>query len=125
MTIYADQIASTLELIAEKGQLVQWRQIRDTVPDAAQPWNTGAASHTDTDVSIVFLPINKEMRETLAFFGDTELLIGMTMGLMGAYSFTPSAKDIVIRDGVELKLFSVNTLAPDGPAILHTIVFQK
>ena len=64
------------------------------------------------------------MRETIAYLRGTEVPTGSVMGLMGAVNFEPSLKDVVIRDGKELRLENIDVLSPNGKTILYTVVFK-
>ncbi len=125
--VYDRQVAAAKRLIAAKGQAVTWRRLVDGSPtDPSKPWLPSAATTTDTAVSIVFLPMNRLGYESLTFMRDTEVPEGAYQGLMsGDVTFTPSIKDKVIRDGVQLEILNIDTLAPNGQAIIHTITFKK
>lgn len=120
------QVKTALKLIAKNGQAVKWRIVRDGAPvDSSQPWKpTQPATPVEHDVTICFLPINKEMRETIAYLRGTEVPTGSVMGYMGAVNFEPSLKDVVIRDGKELRLENIDVLSPNGQIILYTAVFK-
>ena len=126
MARFDRQVQTAKKLIAKNGQLVKWRIVRDAAPvDTAQPWKpTNPATPVEHDVTICFLPITKEMRETIAYLRGTEVPTGYVMGYMGAVNFEPSLKDVVIRDGKELRLFNVEELNPNGQTILYTMVFR-
>lgn len=64
------------------------------------------------------------MRETIAYLRGTEVQNGSVMGYMGAVNFEPSLKDVVIRDGKELRLENIDVLSPNGQTILYTVVFK-
>jgi hypothetical protein len=118
------QIATAQRLIANNGQTVQWRQSAPTV-NAAAPWVPGDNTNTDTDVSICFVPVQSSVtRKFLAAISGTDITVGKLAGLMGNVEFEPSIKDVVIRDGVELAITSIDLLSPNGQKILYTIEFE-
>lgn len=118
-------IQTALRLIAKNGQKVVWRAINDaTPPNPSQPWNPGAATPEDKDVVICFLPVDKETKETFTFMKGTEVPKGSVMGLMGNVPFEPNLKDVVIRDGKELRIANIDVLSPNGQKVLYTVVFQ-
>lgn len=118
-------IKTALRLIAKNGEKVKWRVIDDPVSvDPSQPWNPGLATPDDKDVIICFLPIDRQMMETLTFIKNTEVSKGSVMGLMGNVPFSPNLKDVVIRYGVELRIANINVLSPNGQKVLYTVVFQ-
>ena len=126
MARFDAQIKTALRLIAKNGQAAKWRIVRDGAPvDSSQPWKpTQPATPVEHDVTICFLPINKEMRETIAYLRGTEVPTGSVMGYMGAVDFEPSSKDVVIRDGVEMRIENIDVLSPNGQIILYTAVFK-
>lgn len=125
MARFDRQIQTALRLIAKNGQKVKWRVIDDAAPsDPSQPWNPGPATPVDRDVAICFLPVDRQTMETFNFIKGTEVPKGSVMGLMGQVPFDPNLKDVVIRDGVEMRIASIDLLSPNGQKILYTMVFQ-
>lgn len=126
MGTFDRQIATAKRLIEKNGQKITWRKPGTSTPDTDKPWLPVATTPTDyTDISIVFLPNNRINNELLRYFGATEVTTGNVRGLMWAVSFVPTANDIVLRAGVELRVKSIDTLAPNGQVILHTIEFHE
>lgn len=118
-------IQTALRLIAKNGEKVKWRVIDDAAaPDSSQPWNPGPATPEDKDVTICFLPVDRQTMETFTFIKGTEVPKGSVMGLMGNVPFNPNLKDVVIRDGVELRIANIDVLSPNGQKVLYTVVFQ-
>lgn len=125
MARFDRQIETAKRLIAKNGELVVWRVIDDALPvDPAKPWEPAAATPVNHDVSICFLPVDRQTMETFNFIKGTEVPKGSVMGLMGAVAFEPNMKDVVIRNGSELRIASLDALSPNGQAILYTVVFQ-
>lgn len=120
------QIQTAKRLIAKNGRAVKWRVVRDAAPaDPSQPWKpTNPATPVEHDVTICFLTVDKDTYETLSYMAGGEVPMGAVMGLMGAVNFEPSLKDVVIRDGKELRLFNIEELNPNGQTILYTMVFK-
>jgi hypothetical protein len=120
------QIQTAKRLIAKNGQAVKWRIVRDAAPaDPSQPWKpTNPATPVEHDVTICFLTVDKETYESLSYMTNGEVPMGAVLGLMGAVDFEPSLKDVVIRDGKELRLFNIEELNPNGQTILYTMVFK-
>ena len=118
-------IKTAQRLIAKNGEKVKWRVIDDAAaPDPSQPWNPGPATPEDKDVTICFLPVDRQTMETFTFIKGTEVPKGSVMGLMGNVPFNPNLKDVVIRDGVELRIANIDVLSPNGQKVLYTVVFQ-
>ena len=120
------QIQTAKRLIAKNGQAVKWRIVRDAAPaDPSQPWKpTNNATPVEKDATICFLTVDKETYESLSYMTNGEVPMGAVLGLMGAVDFEPSLKDVVIRDGKELRLFNIDELKPNGQTILYTMVFK-
>lgn len=115
------QISSASRLIARYGQLVKWRVVRNDTPvDYLQPWKRQEpTSFVEHDVSICFFSEG----DSLKYFKDSEVQTGSIVGYMGAVNFEPSLKDVVIRNNKELRIRSIDALAPNGQNILYTIAF--
>lgn len=127
MTVFNRQIATAKRLITKYGQSVVWQQIRDLPSiDSDEPWKAGgAATAVNITVKIVFIPNTRINYETLkAMIAGFEISTGQTLGYMAAQSFTPSRKDIVIRNGVQYRIEKVNELNVDGSPIIYTIAFN-
>lgn len=119
-------IQTALRLIAKNGEKAKWRVIDDAAaPDPSQPWNPGPATPVDKDVVICFLPIDRQTMETFAFIKGTDVPKGSVMGLMGNVPFDPNLKDVVIRNGVELRIANIDLLSPNGQKVLYMVVFQQ
>jgi hypothetical protein len=125
MAEFDRQIATALRLIQKKGQKVVWRQLPAAVSDPLQPWNGGASVPVNNDVFICFVPVrDRETRKLFQYLTGTEIEIGQLAGLMGNVPFDPKPKDIVLRDGVELRIASLDLLSPNGQKILWTVEFH-
>ena len=119
-------IQTALRLIAKNGEKVTWRVINDAPsPNPSQPWNPGASTPEDKPATICFLPVDRQTQETFTFIKGTEVPKGSVMGLMGQVPFDPNLKDVVIRDGKELRLAYIDVLSPNGQKVLYTMVFQE
>jgi hypothetical protein len=122
---YAQDIADAKAAIAEAGQLVTWRQLNEVMPDANKPWIRTPGVPTDFPVTIAFLKVKRIRYESQRDMPETRDKIGAFRGLMaGGQPFTPSAKDVVVRNGKVLQIESLDSLAPDGDAIIHEIIFK-
>ncbi len=120
------QIATALKLIEENGQLIKWRIINDPVAsDPTTPWILDEAVTEDKDAYICFLPVDRWTMQSLGFMPGTVIPAGLEMGLMGSQEFNPDLKDVVIRDGKELRIDTINILSPNGQPILYTMIFKQ
>lgn len=120
------QIATAKRLIAKYGQTCIWRKVANGAPvDSLKPWKPTASETSDNNASIVFLPASRENRELLRYLKGTEIPVGSIQGLMPAVSFEPTLKDVVIRDGKQLRLKSIDPVSPNGEIILYTLEFEE
>lgn len=120
------QIETAKRLIKKNGQLVTWRKLAATTPDASKPWLVAASTPTDyEDVSICFLPPGRVTQELIHYIKGSDVTTGNVQGLMAAQAFEPDAKDVVMRDGKTLRIKSIDPLAPNGQSILYTIEFDQ
>lgn len=125
MGVYDRQIATAKRLIAKFGQSVTWRVVADgTVSDADRPWLETPATPTDYTVAIAFLPLERQFQELLRYIKGAEVATGSIYGLMGAVTFTPSLRDVVLRSAKEYRIRSIDELAPNGEPILYTVEFD-
>lgn len=120
--MFESQIETAKRLIEKNGELVIWRQVRNTVNEN-QPWKPVAPVPVDNEVTIVFLP--RERVDTQLIRATSESIpIGSVYGLMAQVDFSPSAKDVVIRGGKEIRINAIDPLAPNGTPIIYTIDFS-
>lgn len=127
MARFDAQVKTALRLIEKNGQGVTWRIVRDEAPvDASKPWKpTNDATPVEKNVTICFLTVDRMTFETLSFMDNGEVPQGAVMGYMGAVDFAPSLKDVVIRDGKELRIHYIDELKPNGQTILYKMVFKE
>jgi hypothetical protein len=119
-------IQTALRLIKKNGQDVTWRQVSDGAPaDPNKPWNPGTSVNTDRTVRICFLPVDRQTMETFNFVKGTDVPKGSVMGLMGNVPFDPNIKDVVLRNGEELRIASLDVLSPNGQKVLYTVIFKQ
>lgn len=124
MARFDRQIATALRLIKKNGVAVKWKKFIKT-PVPGKPWES-VPTPVEYDTVICFLPLTKSLYESLAFIPGTDVATGGTLGLMGQVAFAVEDTDVVIDyEGNELAIETVQTLAPNGQKILHTVVFKK
>lgn len=115
--MWDEEIDYVLEEIEQSGQLVTWKQISKV--ETSTPWLPTNGTSIDNDVYMCFATNSK-----LQYWKGTEIPVGTLIGLMGQVDFTPKMKDVVIRDGEELTVKVINTLAPNGDVVLYKVVFE-
>jgi hypothetical protein len=124
MARFDRQIATALRLIQKNGQAITWRSLTND-PDPAEPWNAANTVVEHSGIFICFVPVrDRETRKLFQYLTGMEVQVGQLAGLMGNVNFNPTAKDIVIRDGVELRISNLDLLSPNGQKILWTLEFQ-
>ncbi len=128
MGVFDSSIQTALELIEEYGQKVIWRKILDDEKATGKPWKSDkpGPSVDVPNISICFLPVDRVNSQLLRYLAKTDIVIGSLYGLMaGNVPFEPSPKDIVIRDGKELKVTALDLLSPNGQKVLYTVQFDS
>lgn len=110
---YDRQIKSVKKLIAKYGQIVTHGS------------NTG-----NIDIMMVFLSPSasgesKIGSQILQYLAGTQVSSGELRGFVAPFGIEPSLTDIIVRDGKELVISSIDTLAPNGQPILHVFEFVR
>lgn len=122
--MFAEEISDALEMIAEFGQAVTWKQIPDSMPvDATKPWIVPEPIPIERPVHIVFLPAKRVNQQLIRFLSGGDIQTGNEYGLMGAVDFEPDVKDVVLRGSQEYRIESISVLSPNGEIILYTVRF--
>lgn len=125
MGVYDRLISTATRMINQKGQSAIWRSIvNDTPVNPDKPWEVSTVT-TDNPVKIVFLPIEEIGRYFTNYRKNTEVPTGNLAGYMAQVSFTPTLKDVVIRDGNELTIVNLTEYNPNGESILWIVEFKK
>ena len=130
MAIFDDDILGAREDIAEFGESVTWRQLRDPdLPDPNKPWEPGTKLEVDYPVSILFLRVKKEDKQYIKYLKGTEIEIGTSLGLMAGevepLTFTPNKKDVVIRNGKQISIDNLDPVHLNSQFILWYIEFSE
>jgi hypothetical protein len=120
---YDDMSATALSLIDEFGQAATWRQIRAS--GGPKPYDPTGRTVVDFPVTLVFLPVKRIGRETVSQ-SATEQRKGGVRVFMGQVSgFVPSAKDVIVRGGKELRIASIQETNPAGTPVLYEIELER
>lgn len=118
------QIATALRLIEKNGQAVIWQK-EQKKSDTLEPWKQVDANPVKKPVVICFLPSKRVGKQTKHYLADApQIEQSSVTGLMGAVDFTPENIDTVLRNGKELRILSIDELAPNGQTVLYTIEFE-
>lgn len=123
---YDRAIATARRLIAKKGQLVIWRRIQNGPGPVDAPWQDGEQTENDTEVSIAFFPASmsdtaRQSPVTQSYIKESTVPLTLYVGLMVGQSFKPSLKDVVIRDGAEMRIGAIDPLNPNGTDIIYQL----
>jgi len=124
MSVYDNLINTAKRMIDEKGQYVTWRTLKNPQsPAPEKPWDiTEPLVEEEFEVKIVFLPNDRYGREVFRYFANSDIPVGNLIGYMAQVDFTPSLKDVVIRDNVELSILSINEYNPNGEGFIVYII---
>lgn len=121
MAKYDRQVATAKKLIKKYGSIEIFRQIRD-VADPEKPWEDDGKVTTDTPVYMVFINDSTSLAEVFAaYLAGTTIADGSTVVYIADFGLQPTNKDVLIKDGVEYRIESVETLKPATQTILHAL----
>lgn len=129
MARFDNAIALAHRLIKKNGQRVTWRNYTDTAAaDPNKPWEGSASggAYTDYTVMIAFVP--NESRRDRVFYDylpDTNVQTGRLAGLMGAVAFSPSARDIIVRNGKEIRIKNLDNVMPNDQVVLWVAELEQ
>lgn len=119
MAEYTSLIAMAQRLIKKKGQSVTWRQIENGHPgDPNKPWKVGSETFTDYTVDVAFLPPDRENKYFTEYMEGMTSKTGQTLAYMGQVSFTPKAKDVIIRNGIEYPVETIDPIEPNDEGVI-------
>lgn len=129
---YDRQIATARRLIRKYGQPCLWADPGTPVPDPERPGMTIPAQPVVyTDIPIAFFPPSvleigqiSNINASLNYARDSDVVTFSLIGYMPKVAFTPNLNGVVTRDGKELFLLNIQTLAPNGDDILYMLVFK-
>lgn len=117
---YSRMVATALRLVERFGVAVTWRQLVDTTINPIEP--TTAA--TNFAAVMAFVPTERIGHETRSD-SDSEQRKGAVTGYMGpVVGYTPTAKDVVIRNGKTLRIKSFDEVKPAGATVLYIVTFD-
>ena len=121
---FDNAIALCTRLIAKNGQVVTWKQVKAGT-DPVEPWKQTTATDVNKKATICFVPTkDNEWRKLLAYLKNTEVPSGRLAGLMAPVNFEIGLSDIVVRECVDLRISSIDTLQPNEQKVMHIIEFQ-
>ena len=128
---YAGIKATAARLIAAKGVEVTWAKVAAPAT-GGEPWNPQVNTDPEAPApatyspAVVFFPPGLQTQRTLQALFGVEVPQSYEYGLLaGNVAFTPELSDVVTRGGVVIPIVKVDTLAPNGSAVLHTVWFKR
>lgn len=130
-SIFARQIATAQRLIAKSGQQRIWRQPAKTIGDQTKPWLQTQGAPLDFQVKLVFFPQTRIGHELIRLISGTEVSGGEVQAYMAfTPGLIPTIDDILlasvpmqVQSDAELRIFSIDPLAPNGDVILYDVKF--
>jgi hypothetical protein len=124
MSQYDRQVKQAIRMIKKYGQVVTWNARAENV-DSSQPWKSTEVGPTPYPVSIVFLRNSGSngMNAIFHLMKGTDIPEGAPQGIMASVPFTPNITDTIDRNGVAMKVVSIDPVAPGGIPILYRITF--
>jgi hypothetical protein len=111
--------------IADKGQKAYYvRNVNPTPADPTKPWIVGPVTQTEVEFDMVFLPDNRNSRETKNYVNRSEVPKGNTRCLAYGLTFEPQLKDTIRRPlpggDIIYSIESIIVVQPDASgAILY------
>lgn len=121
MAKYDRQVATAKKLVRKYGSLETFRQIRDET-DQEKPWEDGDPLNTDKPVYMVFINDSTSISDVFAaYFSGTTIADGSTVVYIADFGIQPTNKDVLIKDGVEYRIETIDTLKPARQTILHSL----
>lgn len=125
MAEYSRAIKTALRLITKKGMPVVWSKL---IPGAdISPGRPGPATPVYFPTVAVFLPANLQTMRTMQELFGPDAPVGREMVLLPAFGAEPDLNDLLYRGATNppttagMKPFHIDTLAPAGDAVLHTV----
>lgn len=124
---FSMHVKTVQNVIKKYGQSVVYNRVSITSSENA--WESGESKGEDLSVKMIFLPPTSSGdtqfgKELLSYLSGTESSYSQVRGYMADAGFTPAKNDIVSRGGKQLTIKAIDTLAPDGTAILHVLEFN-
>lgn len=103
-----------------------WKSIGgDVVADPLKPFITTMGLTTEYPVKIVFYSPDLVRAKDLQFMQFSEVQDGRINGLMYAYNFIPTLKDVVVFKGRERVLKTVDVIQPVDKVLLYDMEFDS
>ncbi len=129
MGIFDRHIKRISKIIDKYGQTVSIKSIPYTVADGSKPWDFTEGLETSTNVKMLFLSPNQSgnssiTKELLQYLTGTENISGKIRGYLAADSIVPKMNNVVIRNGEELKIFAIDTIAPNEQTLMYILEFS-
>lgn len=127
MGVFDRQRQTVKRLIEKYGESVVIKTLAYTIPDPLKPWELTEIPPSQVTAKMLFLaPGNSGVtmlgRELFQYLSGSQSVTGELRGYL-SWEFSPKVNDLVIRSSKELKIKSIDSLAPNEQTLLHTIEF--
>lgn len=115
MTLYSRLRGVSKKLIDKYGQQVTYiRNANPTPADVDKPWITGDSEKTEVSIVMLFIPDDRDKRETKNYSDRSVVPRGNTKGYTYGLAFEPQLKDTIRRGSVVYAIESITTYQPDS-----------
>lgn len=125
MAVYSRQVQTAKRLIAKYGQKVTVVTKEFVIPDPLKPWDTELGNVVHEDIPVAFFNLNSRNMASLTTMVASEVPKGAHIAYMASVPFEVNLQTSFIRDGKPLSIYYLDTLAPNGEKILHTLVLGE
>lgn len=109
-------------MIKKYGQAAICRVPGKLIPDPNKPWEMIQGPDVDHNVIVCFLPMHRVDYETYKYMTGSEVPTGSIKAIMGRVDFDPDLTNVILRNGQQLRIKSIDVLSPNGEKILYTMV---
>lgn len=114
MTLYDRLRSVSKRLIDKYGQKVIYTRITNPTPvDPNKEWIKGDSNTSEVEIVMLFLPDDRDKRETKNYSDRSVVGRGNTKGYTYDLGFEPNLKDTIKREGQVYSIESITTYKPD------------
>ena len=120
MTTFYDRLRTVSKKLIDKyGQKVTYVRTTNPVPaDPNKEWIVGDSVTSEVEIQMLFLPDDRDKRETKNYSDRSVVSRGNTKGYTYGLGFEPSLKDTIKRGSQVYAIESITTYQPDSTSPL-------
>ena len=126
---YRNQRKAVQRIVKRKGMKCYWQPPTKKRASSSEPWKKRSGTLAEGyEVHILFLTHASRTLEGIQQLLPVGIIVGDDYGFMGAVDFKLQVGSKIVDSDtgkVLRKVKSIDTLAPDGKPIFHTIQFDK